>query len=92
MRRLFASDRDLRLTPHILFEVYRGILRAGRRPEEEGLDRLRETFGTLPYERHAAREVARIAEVLRRDGNEIPLGDLCIAASTIVWGDGEIVT
>jgi len=88
--RLKRERRALFLTPHVLYELYRGVSRT----EGEGarVERLRQVLGTLPFEHHAAREAARIADSLRGEGIDLPLADLLIGASTIVWGDCQIIT
>jgi predicted nucleic acid-binding protein len=46
----------------------------------------------LPFDREAAKLAARMGAVLKQGGLQVPDLDLFIAASAIVWGDGEIVT
>ncbi len=87
------SPGEVSVTPHILFELYRGVSR-GPNPKREVLEieRLGRTFRLLPFEREAARLAGKMAEFLRDEGIEVADLDLLIAASAIVWGDGEIVT
>jgi predicted nucleic acid-binding protein len=81
------------LTPHVLFELYRGLTPRQRQGcEARSIERLGELFGLLPFEKTVAKAAAHMFQVLKRDGIHVPDMDLLIAASAIAWGDHEIVT
>lgn len=93
LKPLVAKRVPLYVTPHIFFELFRGVRRA---PDPEGelrrISRVGERFRSLPFDREAAFLAARMADYLEEQGERIPETDLYIAASAILWGDGLIVT
>jgi predicted nucleic acid-binding protein len=93
VERLSAAGREVSVSPHILFELYKGLMNAPSRDREvRWIERLGEDFGILPFERRAARMAAQMFETLKREGLSVPNEDLFIASSALVWGDGELVT
>jgi len=90
---LIRSRQDLFFTPHVLYELSRGV-RQAHDPASQArrIARLGERFRILPFEREAAVLSSRMAETLADRGEEIPLLDVFIAASALVWGDGVVVT
>ena len=91
--RTVLARGDLFVTPHVLFEVLRGIPRA-RQPglEAQRFNSLRSRFRVLPFDAEAARLAARMAQFLDEKGSPIPHVDLFIAATAIIHGDGLVVT
>jgi predicted nucleic acid-binding protein len=90
---LIRERRDLFVEPHVDFELYRGVRGApDPRAALRWINRIGERFRILPFEREAAQLAAQMDQALRRDGLQIPNIDLFIAASSLVWGDGEVVT
>lgn len=87
------AHRQLSVTPHVYYELYRGVSSA-RAPGKElrWIDELGARFRLLPFDREAAKLAARMGGALQRDGLSVPERDLFIAATAIVWGDGEIIT
>ena len=55
-------------------------------------DMISERFRMLPFDREAALLAARMDEALRERGEEVPVVDLFIAASAVVWGDSAVIT
>jgi predicted nucleic acid-binding protein len=90
---LRRRGENLFITPHVVFELYRGVRRSGDSVSENRLvSRFIEKFRVLQFEREAALLAARMSEHLDEVGLQIPELDLFIAASAVVWGDGVIVT
>lgn len=56
------------------------------------LEEMHRYFRILPFDRRSALLAGAMASVLDSEGERIPEGDILIAASSIVWGDGVIVT
>ena len=91
--RLISTHEPLFVTPHIFYELFRGVRRAHNPDAERRLiARVGERFRSLPFDREAASLAARMADYLEEQGQSIPEIDLYIAASAIVWGDGVVVT
>jgi predicted nucleic acid-binding protein len=90
---LIRAKRDLFITPHVVFELWRGVRRAPD-PEAEavGIRRLRETFRVLPFYAEAARLAAKMSSYLEERGQPIPDMDIFIAATAVAHGDGVVVT
>lgn len=90
---LIRQRRDLFVEPHIFFELYRGVrLAPNPKARLHWIDRIGERFRLLPFDRDAARMAARMADALQVQGLSIPHVDVFIAASSLVWGDGVVVT
>jgi predicted nucleic acid-binding protein len=78
---------------HTLLEVRRGLRRGD--PQQARIRFLKDVglhARILPFERQAAVLAGEMAAVLDELGQPIPVSDLCIASSSLIWGDGEIVT
>ena len=85
--------RTLFLAPHSLFELYRGAYASGAPADE--MTRIEQAIGwlvLLPFDEEAARISAWIVQDLRARGRPIPERDVFIAASSLAWGDGAVVT
>lgn len=90
---LIRAKRDLFITPHVLFELWRGVARApDPGAEATGIRRLRERFRVLPFDAQTAELAARMMAHLEARGQAIPEMDAFIAASAVVYGDGIVVT
>ena len=92
----WSSDKKRRETYvalHTLMEVRRGLRGGG---SQQARIRFLKEVGiharVLPFERQAALFAGEMAAVLDETGQRIPVSDLCIASSSLIWGDGEVVT
>ena len=89
----YGKRRETFVALHTLLEVRRGLRRGN---SQQARVRFLKEFGKharlLPFERQAAVFAGEMAAVLDELGEPIPVSDLCIASSSLIWGDGEIVT
>jgi len=90
---LIKAGETLFVTPHVFYELYRGVRRApDPRAEHRLIARIGEKFRLLPFDRDAAQLAARMGDSLEDQGLDIPELDLFIASSAVVWGDGIVLT
>jgi predicted nucleic acid-binding protein len=91
--RMVSDANALFIAPHTLFELYRGAFSRSAPSEElERVESFRAGLVVLPFDERVSREAALIFEDLRSAGTPIPERDIFIGASSIVWGDGKILT
>ena len=85
VERLTAARERLFVTPHVFYELYRGVRRAADpAAESRWVSRLGEKFRMLPFDREAALLAARMADWLEDAGLGIPELDLFLAATAMV--------
>jgi tRNA(fMet)-specific endonuclease VapC len=93
LRRLTRANRNVFTTPHVVYELWRGVRRAAN-PEVEArsIQLLRTYVRVLPFDAEAAHLAARMMAHLEDRGTPIPEADAFIAATTIAFGDGVVIT